>query len=64
MGLGMGSVFIILSLLILIIVIVSKIVPQEASLIAVVKPHEVDPAHIAAISAALHLHRHPHDKKR
>ena len=57
LGLGMGAVFIILTLLIVIISIVSKIVPEEVSAPIVNKTPGVDPAHIAAISAALHLHR-------
>ncbi|MDH3633245.1 MAG: OadG family transporter subunit [Gammaproteobacteria bacterium] len=57
LGLGMGTVFIILILLIAIISMVSKIVPEE-----IVKPPEVikstvDNKHIAAISAAIHLHK-------
>jgi oxaloacetate decarboxylase gamma subunit len=64
LGLGMGAVFIILTLLIVIISMVSKLVPEEASTAVVSKPQGVDPAHIAAISAALHLHRNPHNKKR
>lgn len=63
LGLGMGAVFIILTSLIAIISIVSKIVPQEASPIAVSKSPGIDPEHVAAISAALHLHRDPHNKK-
>ena len=64
LGLGMGAVFIILTLLIVIISVVSKIVPEEASVAVAIKSHGVDPAQVAAISAALHLHRNLHDKKR
>jgi len=64
LGLGMGAVFIILTLLIVIISMVSKLVPEEASPVVVSKPPGIDPAHVAAISAALHLHRNPHNKKR
>jgi len=58
LGLGMGSVFIILTLLIAIISIVSKIVPPEVSAPAAALPAQgIDPAHIAAISAAVHQYR-------
>ena len=57
LGLGMGAVFTILVLLIVIITIVSKLVPEEAAAPAAVRTAGVDPAHIAAISAALRLHR-------
>ena len=63
LGLGMGSVFIILSLLIGIISIVSKLVPEEAP-ITPVAPIESPPtdnnAHIAAIQAAIHKYRKSH----
>jgi sodium pump decarboxylase gamma subunit len=57
LGLGMGAVFIILVALIVIISIVSKLVPEEVSAVPAPKEPGVDPAHIAAISAAIHLHR-------
>jgi Na+-transporting methylmalonyl-CoA/oxaloacetate decarboxylase gamma subunit len=57
LGLGMGSVFIILILMIVIITVVAKIVPEEVIAVPVTTPPGVDPAHIAAISAAIHLHR-------
>lgn len=57
LGLGMGAVFIILGLLITIISIISRLVPEEVSAPAVTRSHGVDPAHVAAISAAVHLHR-------
>ena len=58
LGLGMGAVFIILCALIIIITLVSRLVPEEAPPPAVASPPRgVDPAHVAAISAALHLHR-------
>lgn len=58
LGLGMGAVFIILLMLIVIISIVAKIVPEEPVAVPVVKPPQgVDNAHIAAITAAIHLHR-------
>jgi Na+-transporting methylmalonyl-CoA/oxaloacetate decarboxylase gamma subunit len=53
----MGAVFIILLALIAIITIVAKIVPEEVPALPVRKDHGVDPAHVAAISAAIHLHR-------
>ena len=58
LGLGMGAVFIILTLLILLITIVSKVVPEETS-----KPLPAPAAaginsdHVAAITAAIHQHR-------
>ena len=57
LGLGMGAVFIILVLMIAIITIVAKIVPEEMIALPATKTHGVDPAHIAAISAAIHQHR-------
>ena len=57
LGLGMGAVFIILLALIAIITIVAKIVPEEVPVLPARKDHGVDPAHVAAISAAIHLHR-------
>jgi len=60
LGLGMGSVFIILSLLIVIINLVSKLVP-EAEIAPATSPTPVTPntntAHVAAIQAAVHKHR-------
>jgi oxaloacetate decarboxylase gamma subunit len=60
LGLGMGSVFIILGLLIGIISVVSKLVPEEplphttnTPEVAVTDNH----AHIAAIQAAIHQYR-------
>jgi oxaloacetate decarboxylase gamma subunit len=61
LGLGMGAVFTILLLLIVIITVVSKIVPEEVSPPAVTKTPGLDPAHVAAISAAINLYR---NKKR
>jgi oxaloacetate decarboxylase gamma subunit len=57
LGLGMGAVFIILTLLIVIISIVSKFVPEEVVVPPLPKIQGIDPAHVAAISAAIHLHR-------
>jgi len=57
LGLGMGAVFIILTALIVIISIVSKLVPEEEIAPAPVRHPGVDPAHVAAISAAVHLYR-------
>lgn len=60
LGLGMGSVFIILTLLIGIISLVSKLVPEELP-VEVVPTREtaasVDNQHIAAIQAAIHKFR-------
>ena len=60
LGLGMGSVFIILCLLIGIISLISKLVPEE--LPVEVAPTStpvtsVDTKHIAAIQAAIHKFR-------
>ncbi len=63
LGLGMGSVFIILSLLIGIISIVSKLVPEEQPIIAVAPietPMADNNAQIAAIQAAIHKYRQSH----
>jgi len=57
LGLGMGAVFIILTLLIVIISVVSKIVPAEVSASPALPAQGIDPAHIAAISAAVHQYR-------
>ena len=57
LGLGMGAVFVILVLMIVIITVVSKIVPEEVIAVPVTTSPGVDPAHIVAISAAIHLHR-------
>lgn len=57
LGLGMGAVFIILVLLIAIISIVSKIVPEEVTTSPGMIQSSVDNSHIAAISAAIHLHK-------
>ena len=57
LGLGMGAVFIILVLLIAIITIVSKIVPEEVTTSPGIIQSSVDNSHIAAISAAIHLHK-------
>ncbi|MCP4472072.1 MAG: oxaloacetate decarboxylase subunit gamma [Gammaproteobacteria bacterium] len=57
LGLGMGAVFIILTLLIVIISIVSKIVPVEVSPPPALPTQGIDPAHVAAISAAVHQYR-------
>jgi sodium pump decarboxylase gamma subunit len=57
LGLGMGAVFIILLALIAIITVVAKIVPEEVTAPPVIKEQGVDPAHIAVISAAIHLYR-------
>ncbi len=57
LGLGMGSVFIILSLLIAIISLVSKIVPEEVVTPAAAPVQAVKTDHIAAIQAAIHQYR-------
>ena len=58
LGLGMGAVFIILTLLILLITIVSKIVPEEASPAppTAARP-TINPDHIAAITAAIQQYK-------
>ena len=57
LGLGMGSVFIILILLIAIISMVSKIVPEAMTAPPGITTSSVDDNHIAAISAAIKQHR-------
>ena len=67
LGLGMGAVFIILTALIGLITLVAKLVPEESRPVAAksqagvppfAEPSSGVPAdHVAAISAALHLHR-------
>ena len=62
LGLGMGAVFVILMLLIVMITIVSRLVPEEPaptfSLPSTTAAKTTDNEdHIAAITAAIHLHR-------
>jgi sodium pump decarboxylase gamma subunit len=61
LGLGMGSVFVILILLIGIISTISKLVPKETfvdpSAKASSAPAKVNTQHIAAIQAAIHKFR-------
>ncbi len=60
LGLGMGSVFIILSLLIGIVSIISKLVPEDrpvAPTPAVQPPLTGNSLHIAVIQAAIHKFR-------
>ena len=62
LGLGMGAVFVILILLIALISLVSRLVPEETPATVSHSPAApaaagVDPDHVAAIAAALHLHR-------
>ncbi len=62
LGLGMGAVFVILSLLIGLISVVSRLVPDEESAAPPAAPSvapsaKTDQDHIAAITAAVHLHR-------
>ncbi len=58
LGLGMGAVFVILSLLIGLISAVSRLVPEEKSPVPTPAPRtQADDDHIAAITAAVHLHR-------
>ena len=57
LGLGMGSVFIILILLIAIISMVSKIVPEEMTAPPGITTSSVDDNNIAVISAAIKQYR-------
>jgi oxaloacetate decarboxylase gamma subunit len=64
LGLGMGSVFVILTLLICIISIISKLVPEETYVdpsekrsAQAISPVAVNTKHIAAIQAAIHKFR-------
>ena len=65
LGLGMGSVFIILVLLIGIITLISKLVPAVEPEPMPATPANLSPAaatteHIAAIQAAIHQYRRTH----
>ena len=66
LGLGMGSVFIILSLLIVIIQVISKLVP-EVEVTPVKTPAATtvgaSTQHIAAIQTAVHQYRKTHSTK-
>ena len=60
LGLGMGSVFIILSLLIIIIQVISRLVPKveiTATPAPSTPPAPANTQHIAAIQAAIHQYR-------
>ncbi len=57
LGLGMGAVFVILILLIALISLVSRLVPDETPAPVSPPPPTVNQDHIAAITAAIHLHR-------
>lgn len=62
LGLGMGAVFVILTSLIGLISLVSRLVPEEKPAAPpaappAASPAQVDRDHIAAITAAVHLHR-------
>ena len=61
LGLGMGAVFVILSLLILLITLVSKLVPEETAAapppLPASAPTGIDSNHVAAITAAIHQYR-------
>ena len=63
LGLGMGSVFIILTLLIGVVTVISKLVPEDLP-VEVTPVQEstapVDPQHVAAIQAAIHKFRKSH----
>jgi oxaloacetate decarboxylase (Na+ extruding) subunit gamma len=59
-ALGMGSVFVILSLLIIIVTVVSKLVPEPVQpkvSAAPVPATKLDPQHVAAIQSAIHQYR-------
>ncbi len=64
LGLGMGSVFIILTLLIGIITLVSRLMPQIEPTVSTVpapaSPITANTEHIAAIQAAIHQYRRTH----
>ncbi len=57
LGLGMGTVFIILTLLIGLIALVAKLLPAEVRAPAEPASAGVRADHVAAITAAIHLHR-------
>ncbi|MCP4494562.1 MAG: oxaloacetate decarboxylase subunit gamma [Gammaproteobacteria bacterium] len=60
LGLGMGSVFIILSLLIVIIQLVSRLVPEQQIAQLVTPAPATSTEHIAAMQAAIHQYRRDH----
>ncbi len=63
LGLGMGSVFIILCLLIGIVSIISKLVPEDQPVTpAVQSPVTDNSLHIAVIQAAIHKFRKSRDQ--
>lgn len=63
LGLGMGSVFIILCLLIGIVTIISKLVPEDQPVAPAVQPPVTDNSlHIAVIQAAIHKFRKTRDQ--
>ena len=60
LGLGMGSVFIILTLLIGIVTVISKLVPEDLPVEVTPAPEStapVDYQHVAVIQAAIHKFR-------
>ncbi len=58
LGLGMGAVFVILTLLIGLISVVSRLVPEATTAAPpAAPPTEENHDHIAAITAAVHLYR-------
>ena len=57
LGLGMGAVFIILTLLIGVITLVSKLVPEAPATVVEPAHPGIDSNHVAAIAAAIHQHR-------
>ena len=57
LGLGMGAVFVILTLLIGLILLVSKLVPATTGPVIEPAPPGIDSNHVAAIAAAIHQHR-------
>jgi oxaloacetate decarboxylase gamma subunit len=63
LGLGMGSVFIILCLLIGIVSIISKLVPEDQPVTPTVQSPVTDNSlHIAVIQAAIHKFRKSRDQ--
>ena len=66
LGLGMGSVFIILSLLIIVINVIAKLVPEEEIVPATSSTPATSSSnmqHVAAIQAAVHQHRRSRQSK-
>ena len=59
-----NAIYRLCAIVIAIISVVARVVPEEASAPVASAAPGIDPAHVAAISAALHLHRKSDNKNR